>query len=164
MAKDLYYWDSGAFLGYLNEEVDKVTDCMSVLKQAEAGHCLIVTSALTLVEVLWLKGHTPLKEDKRDKIERFFKEDYLTVRNVTRAISELARDVVWHYNVRPKDAIHVATAVLFKVPEIHAFDTDFLVIDGVTIKNHTLKIRKPHAPLQLELKPNAEIKAAPGTA
>ena len=50
------YWDSNAFLGWLAEEPDKIGHCRPVIEAAEAGNVRILTSALTIAEVLWIKG------------------------------------------------------------------------------------------------------------
>ena len=50
------YWDSNAFLGWLAEEPDKIDYCRPVIEAAEAGSVRILTSALTIAEVLWIKG------------------------------------------------------------------------------------------------------------
>jgi len=49
----LVYWDSDPFLGWLQEEPDKVTACAGVVSDAENGQTIIVTSALTIAEVLY---------------------------------------------------------------------------------------------------------------
>jgi len=151
VARDQFYWDANAFVGFLNGEADKVSLCEPVLKQAQNGHILIVTSALTIAEVLFIKGGKKLDPSKRGKIEKFFRADYISVKNVTRAISELARDVFWDFNIDPKDAVHVATAVMFKVPILHTFDVPLLGKNGLVINGHSLKVEKPKIPHQLEL-------------
>src|SRR5262245_35914657 len=104
---DLRYWDANAFQGWLNQESDKVEPCRSVLDAAERGDVMIVTSALTLAEVLWIKGTPKLDSSKRDTVSSFFRNGYISVRGVDRFIAELARDVVWDNGVHPKDAIHI---------------------------------------------------------
>lgn len=151
MARDQFYWDSNSFSGYLNDEADKVVDCESVLKEAEKGHIFLVTSALTLAEVLFIRGGPKLPPEKREVVEIFFKADYITVRNVTRATSELARDIFWDHGIKPKDAVHVATACLYKIPVFHTFDGDLLAKDGIEINGYALRIEKPHVPYQQEL-------------
>ena len=47
------YWDTNCFLGVLKKEADKETACRAVIREAEAGKLRIVTSALTITEVLW---------------------------------------------------------------------------------------------------------------
>lgn len=143
MERESIYWDSNAFLGYLKEETEKVDACGNVLQAAENGQLVVVTSALTLAEVIYLKGSPKLPQEQRTKVDAFFKAEYISVRNVTRATTELARDLVWDNNIRPKDAIHVATACLYKVPVLHTYDDKLLASDGLTIAGHRLKIIRP---------------------
>ena len=130
MTKDLRYWDSDAFIGYLGQEPDKQAACMAVMKEAAAGKLLIVTSALTLAEVIKLRKHKPIRPEKRIVITEFFKHQYISVRNVNRALAEEARNLVWDYNVDPKDAIHVATALRFGIPRLETFDGGLHKLDG----------------------------------
>lgn len=157
MALDRRYWDSDAFLGHFNGEPDKVAACESVLQAAEAGRILIVTSALTLAEVLYVKGHKPMPPEKRQIVSGFFKQPYISVQNVTRKIAELARDLYWDSGVRPQDAIHVATALTYRLPELNTFDRKLLSLDG-KLGDPSLKIRIPHEPGQgkLDLKTTPE--------
>lgn len=59
---DRRYWDSCAFLGWLNNEQGKAEKCEGVLDAAESGSIEIVTSALTLTEVIKRKGDKPIPE------------------------------------------------------------------------------------------------------
>lgn len=147
MARDLRYWDSDVFLGYFIKEPDKLTACESVLMAADAGKITIVTSALTLAEVLFVKKGPNLPREKRNLIEGFFKSPYISVQNVTRKISEDARDLVWDRNIKPKDAIHVATAITLNVSVMNTFDEGLLKHSG-QIGNPALRIEKPHEPGQ----------------
>ena len=54
------YWDSCCFLGWLREEPDKLGECEAGIRLAERGTLVLVTSALTLAEVLRLKGKNPI--------------------------------------------------------------------------------------------------------
>lgn len=144
------YWDSDAFLGYFNNEPDKQSKCEGVLQAADEGAVVIVTSALTLTEVLYVKGKSKMDVSKRDLVDQFFKSDYISVHNVTRPIANMARDLVWDHNVRPKDAIHVATATINKVEELNTFDEKLLGLDGKTGKP-ILRICKPHHMQQLKI-------------
>lgn len=71
------YWDSCAFLGLLAEEPDKLPDCEAVIVQAQAGAVTIVTSALTLAEVLWLRGKPPIPASEAQKVQRFFRHSWI---------------------------------------------------------------------------------------
>ena len=122
MGVELRYWDANAFLAYFQEEGGRVDSCEAVLEEAEKGKLLIVTSALTLAEVLALRGAKKLspKPSLKRKVIDFFKNEYISVQNVTREVAELARDLVWDKGIKPKDAVHVASAI---VAEVAAFET-----------------------------------------
>lgn len=119
---DYRYWDSNAFLGWLAGETDKVPYCRPVLEAAQTGNLMIVTSALTIAEVLWLKGQQKIAPSQAKKIEDFFRHRWIVVREVDRFIAEDARQLVWDKNVKPKDAIHLATALRQDVV-LDQFDT-----------------------------------------
>jgi predicted nucleic acid-binding protein len=158
VAKDVRYWDACAFSGYLNAEADKIVECESVLKAARDGHILIVTSALTIAEVLFIKDGPKLDPSKRATIEKFFKADYISVRNVTRHIGELARDVFWDFGIKPKDCVHVATAASTKAATLNTFDEDLISKSGIVIIGQTLQICRPHHVEQLPLLPQTSDK------
>ena len=61
-----------------------------------------------------------------------------------------AQDVVWNNNIKPKDAIHVATAINLKIGVLETFDGHLLGQTG-TIGSPSLVIRKPIAPKQADL-------------
>jgi len=143
MDREQVYWDSNAFLGFLNDEPDKADACTLVLKAAENGHLMIVTSAIALAEVIYLKGQKKLDPAKRAKIDHFFRASYISVRNVTRETSDLARNAVWDNGVRPMDAIHVATACLHKIPAMNTFDGKLIARSGLVLAGHSLTIEKP---------------------
>ncbi len=63
MDKLIRYWDSDCFLGWFNEEWDKIDQCKGVLTKAQNGELIIVTSALTLTEVLKVTDDDSLKNN-----------------------------------------------------------------------------------------------------
>lgn len=145
------YWDANAFLGWLNDEQDKAHECESVLAAAEAGKVQIVTSALTLTEVIKLKGKPRLTKDKEDTIKAFFENDFIIVRDVDRFIAEKARDLIWSFSgLHPKDAIHVATAVMLKMNVLDTFDGPLIKLSG-KIGSPKLTIARPHVPYQPDM-------------
>lgn len=122
MSVDRRYWDSDCFLGWLLAEKDKEKHCQEVLTAAEDGKVIIVTSALTIAEVLALRGRQKIPAKDREKVEKFFRNEYVVVRNITRRVAEEARAYVWEFGVKPKDALHVATAIDAGVPLLNTFD------------------------------------------
>lgn len=150
MSADLIYWDSATFLAYFQQEEGRHQLCQGTLERAEAGEVGIITSALTIAECLWLRGTIPIPKNRAEILRRFFRKSYIRVRNVTRSTSELAQDVVWDHGIKPKDAIHVATAIEAKIGVIETFDEPFIGKSG-TIGGQMIVIRKPIAPAQPRL-------------
>lgn len=149
---DLRYWDAVTFLGWFNEEPDKVKLCSGIVDLAENGQVKIVTSAITLTEVIKLKGRPRLTKEKEDIIKRFFEQPYISIRNVDRLIAELARSLIWQYpSLNPKDSIHVATAMKYKILVLDTFDEDLIKLDG-QLGSPPLKIgHPPFMPVQESL-------------
>jgi predicted nucleic acid-binding protein len=147
MPVELIYWDSDAFLGWLQAEPGKSELCAGTLKRADQGEVVIFTSALTIAEVLWMRGAPMIPQEKAEVLRKFFRRSYFRIRNVTRKISEDAQDLVWVQSIRPKDAIHVATALDGHVIALETFDENLLGKTG-TVGNPPLLIRKPMPPAQ----------------
>ena len=149
---DFRYWDSNAFLGWLAEEPDKIDYCRPVIKAAEAGRVRILTSALTIPEVLWIKGRDRIPADSAVRVEAFFRHEWILVRELDRFIAEDARALVWNHNVKPKDAIHVATALKRDVPieQLDTFDGPLIRLSG-KLGDPPLIIGKPSMESSLPL-------------
>jgi predicted nucleic acid-binding protein len=137
------YWDSVCCLGFLKEEDDKVTACQSVISDAEAGRVEIVVSTLVLAEVLWIKGHDRVPRDSKEKIRNFFRRRYFLMVNVDLFIAEQAQDLVWDYNLRHKDAIHVASALALKCASLDTFDPGMIELDGQLSHDAPMRIGPP---------------------
>ena len=138
------YWDSDCFLGYLKEEQGKIELCEQVINEAENGRILLVTSALTLTEVIKMKGREPVDISDRKKIEISFQKSYLKILPVTRQIAESAREYIWHNNIGYKDAIHIATATNQNLEKFHTFDNLLINQSPLSYNNRkTLRITRP---------------------
>lgn len=109
----------------------------------------IVTSALTIAEVLWPKGRVlELPPEQAEEIQSFFEHEWVAISTVDRPIAERARDLVWNHKVGPKDAIHVATALDSNVRQFDTYDGDLIAPSG-TIGNPALIIGNPNLPERL---------------
>jgi predicted nucleic acid-binding protein len=150
MSVELIYWDSAVFLAYFQEERGRVELCRGTLERAGVGDVCIITSALTIAECLWLRNAPPVPKDRADTVRRFFRRSFLRVRNVTRRTSELAQDLVWDHQIRPKDAIHVATAIEARVAILETFDEPLIGKSG-SIAELPIIIRMPIGPDQRSL-------------
>jgi predicted nucleic acid-binding protein len=111
--KKLVYWDSDAFLRIINDDGNDPTSdnqgCRDVWAACQKGTTHIITSTLTVAEVLFRKGTPKLDPKFRPTLNNFFLQNFISLKPLTREIAELARDIVWDTNIKPKDAIHVAT-------------------------------------------------------
>src|SRR5262245_14246042 len=123
-------------------EADKEASCREVLQAAETGKVIIVTSALTIAEVLALRGRTKIPADARASVIAFFRADYIVVRNITRRVAEKAREHVWDHGIAPKDALHVATAIDAGLSLLNTFDEGLLRHSGSSALSG-LGIQKP---------------------
>jgi predicted nucleic acid-binding protein len=159
MATDRRYWDSCAFLGFLNNEADKADKCEAVLNAAGEGQIDIVTSALTLTEVIKTKGGPPIPRDQEQKIRDFFEHPWIIVREVDRFVAEQARDLIWAHSLKPYDAIHLATALNLKLSVMDTFDDDLIKLTG-TLGNPRLVIGHPHISHTPDLFPEEKREAA----
>lgn len=138
------YWDSACFLAVLGNEPGRVQVCEPILRAAakRTVDVEIVTSAFTITEVLYPKGGSPLPPALRATVARFFRHPGIILVNVDRDIAESAQEFFWDHKVRPKDAIHVASAVAAKVPVLETYDDKLLKLSG-KIGDGSLVIREP---------------------
>jgi predicted nucleic acid-binding protein len=60
-----------------------------------------------------------------------------------RILAEEARKLVWGHGIKPKDAIHVATALDAEVDRMETFD-DALIKKSGTVGSPPLEIGKPN--------------------
>jgi predicted nucleic acid-binding protein len=150
MRRSIRYWDSATFLAWLLPEESRLADCRGVVRAAERGDTLIVTSAVTLTEVIHLKGHLPVGCAQEAKITKFFAHSWISVRSTDSFVAEMARQLIWRHGVKPKDAIHLATAVRWKVPLFETFDDELIALDR-KLGKPPLRTAKPHEAEVLEL-------------
>ena len=144
MTPTVLYWDSNCFLAWLQEEPHGFESCEDVLKSAEHGRCRIITSTLTISEVLNIRGSKPIHRVDRDRVVNFFKREYIFTSPLTQRIAEHSRDLVWDFGIHPKDAVHVATALAARVPILNTFDKKLIAKSG-KIGDYSMQIERPSA-------------------
>lgn len=89
-----------------------------------------------------------MPHEKAEVVQRFFQHEWIVVRDIDRAVAERAREVVWGHGERPKDALHVATALDAGVKQFDTFDGDLIALSRA-IGNPALIIGEPNLPGQL---------------
>ena len=139
------------FPGLVKNESDKVDECRGVIQGCESGQLKLVTSTLTLAEVLYLKNKQKIPKQESQLIRDFFEHRYIILIALDRRIAEKAQEIFWDYDIKPKDAIHVASALFAGIKILETFDPEFLVLDG-KIGTPPIQIKRPSFPYQLEIK------------
>jgi len=140
-----HYWDSVSFLAWLQNEAGRIDGCRDTLERAKSGEIVIVTSALTLTEVLWTKDGPRLPEDKAEKLNGFFRRSYIRVVNLDRSTAQKAQKHVWNDGIKPKDSIHLATALHLQCEFLETYDAHLLKKAG---KFGSLIIQQPQCKAQ----------------
>ena len=146
------YCDANIFLGWFNNEEDEVEACRGLVDASEKGEVRIITSALTLTEVIKIKGQQPLPQSKEETIKGVFEQEFVSIVNVDRRTAEFARDLIWRYpHLNPKDSLHAATALITEgVDVLYTFDEDLLRLNG-QLGESPLRISTPDIPDQLSI-------------
>jgi predicted nucleic acid-binding protein len=144
------YFDSCIFIELLQQsDKDRLEACEALHEQAKSGRLIIVTSAASIIEVNKLPESPGLPEEQSKNILAFFAHSYIVVRNLDRQVAEYAHDLTRTHGLLPLDAVHVATAVVNKVPVLYTYDMAKGRRKGLL--SHHLKIGSP--PLRIEMPP-----------
>jgi predicted nucleic acid-binding protein len=147
---DSAYWDTCLFIEILQKDnQERFEACEEMRAKAEKGELVIVTSTLTIVEVNKLPESGALPEEQSRQILDFLENPYIVLRQLDRPTAERAHEIVRVNGLSNADAIHVATALLAKVPVLYTYDVAKKKRRGLI--RHHLKIGNP--PLRIEIPP-----------
>ncbi|MDO8421870.1 MAG: PIN domain-containing protein [Parvibaculum sp.] len=143
----LYYWDTCLFLAWLKDESrnsGEMDGVREVIERHRKRDVRLMTSVLTSVEVLSGKipaGMETLFDGLLKRLSRV---------SMDTKVAALAHDLRNHYakevgnKLKTPDAIHLATAILFRADEFHTFDETLLSLSG-NVAGHGLIVCKPVA-------------------
>lgn len=149
---DIFYFDSCAFLAWFKEEPGRVDTMAALFAEAEKGSLKVLTSTLTIAEVLNLQGQqSPIPKSQRDAVRSLFLNDWIVPKGVNRRMAEISQDLVWDYGVKPKDGIHIATALMFKVQTFYTYDEKLVKKGNLVTSLGEVKICEPLPPAQEDL-------------
>lgn len=149
--KERRYWDSNAFLSWHEKTEGQYDKCLGVIDACKKGEVEIITSALTLAEVIYLKGYPKITPEKSETICRFFENEFIRIINVDRVLAEDARNLLWdHLSLKAKDAIHVASAIKAKAIVLDTFDEGLIKLSG-KMGDPLLRISHPDKEYQEEI-------------
>lgn len=166
--RSVYYWDTCIFLAWLKNEttrksgeLDAIAACLERFKKREIS---LVTSVLTMVEMTSAK----IPAGTESMLEGVMQRPNFTNVAVDLRVAKLALDLRNHYLAQTSlggktltvpDSLHVATAILYRVTEMHTFDEKndakqnslgLIPLSG-NVGGHNLVICKPPIPVQMPL-------------
>ncbi len=151
----LIYWDSCVFIDLIEKTPARFSILEAIVASAERGEVRIVASTVSLVEVAKLDNLAGVLPEWKEKLlVQFFENDYISARGVDRGLAEIARPLIRNHNLKPADAIHVATALQSKVQVLHTYDDKHLtpLSNKIALPNlPTLRIEHPHWQFQTTL-------------
>ena len=120
----MIYIDANFFV-FANLIVDDKGDrARNILKQIINGKKAI-TSSLALDEVMWVLVKNNKLTELRKIIEEIYSIKNLEVKEVSATTPLIALTFIEKYNLKPRDAFHLAIMENFNVKEILSDDSDF---------------------------------------
>jgi predicted nucleic acid-binding protein len=147
-----YYWDACAWIALIQQEPTRFDSLSYVIEEAKNGNVEIWTSNFTLAEVY----KRPCDGDKKGitaaedvPFEDFILQDFVKRVQVDLDVGTLARRLLRAYPVigKPQDGIHLATALLNNVDQLHTYDReDLLGLSGTIDRKDGVKLKICHPP------------------
>lgn len=142
------------WIALINREAGRFESCKYVIEQAQRGEVEIWTSTFTYAEVFKRPcggsqvGISPT-DDKG--FEDYIEQDFVFQIQVDRDVGVAARRILrQHPKIgKPQDAIHVVSALIENIDQLHTFDRDDLLhLDGKLNRQDglPLQICRPPSP------------------
>ena len=130
--KPRYYWDACAWIALIQQEPNRFDSLSYVIDEARATNVEIWTSTFTLAEVYKRVCDDEQKSllPRQDQIfEDLILQHFVQRVQVDYDVGVLARRLLRKHPTiqKPQDGIHLATALLNNVDELHTFDRENLL-------------------------------------
>ena len=130
-----WYWDTSIFLMVLKGEECHGPHVLEAareqMREAEAGRLVIVTSSITLTEILPRPPHL----EEYDRFLGWLQREHAQVHDVTQPIASRAArirraglDCSPKLKIKAPDAIHIATALIHTVGRFHSVDSSLNLV------------------------------------
>ena len=134
------YLDANVFLYPLLYEDDKAKACASLLKDIANKKIAAYTSVLCWDEFVYTLKVEKGREIAKQEGDKFLKFPNLVFLDARKSTLFKARQLMERYNLNPRDAIHIATAILVNIKDVISDDSDFDDINEISrIKLEDLK-------------------------
>ncbi len=128
------YIDSNVFLYpilYTEEVEPKVKKAKQILRSIEKGELQAYTSTLTWDEVVWVVSKTMSRNEGISQGQKLLGFLNLQFANVDEKTLNSAQALMSKYNLRPRDSIHIASAIDRKLTTIISDDKDIDVVKEI---------------------------------
>ena len=129
------YIDSNVFIYpivYDTEVENKAKSTKEILIKIADGDLNAATSFLTWDEITWTVRKLMNSKIAVKEGEKFLQFPNLELLEVKKDVISKAQEIVNKYGIRPRDAIHVASAIENGIKEIISDDSDLDVIKEIT--------------------------------
>lgn len=146
---DRIYWDSCVFIDCLQRTASRINVLLEIIEVATRGQVKIVTSALSIAEVVSICSTRPVPVSEANKIKCFFENRFILLQQVDRATAELAADIGRQHKIRPVDAIHIATAIRARCHVLHTYDGSGDPTNNKRLIFYNRKIGNPALPIEV---------------
>jgi predicted nucleic acid-binding protein len=147
------YWDACTYLDYLTG-AHELKDAMELLiEDWHKGLVTIVTSTLTIAEVLFVRIQGKVDRTRERDIDALFDPPSprkLLLVELNRLTALNARDIA-RIGVQPRDAIHIASAIEAHCPLMHTTDQPLWARSGLVGGSPALRIEPPSWVKQTEV-------------
>lgn len=135
-SKPLICWDTSILIDWITGNSDiknGIQAIQSVIDAVETDNCILIASILIYVEVL----ESTMPAGCGDRFEQFVQnKDKIKIVAVDFNVIKRAQAIRnQHTKIKTPDAIHIATAVVYKVNFLHTFDAQILALSGTPTVN-----------------------------
>jgi uncharacterized protein len=127
----MVYLDSNVFVYAVTHdplENTKAKKAISVLRDIEENRIAGLTSLLTWDELVWVVWKIEGRESGIRAGSAFLKLQNLSLLPVNGSVMLRAQELVYRYNLKPRDSIHVATAIVAGEKEIISEDAELDIV------------------------------------
>ena len=125
----LEYIDANVFLNYILYDPQSIPQALvarQFLEQVKDRQVNACTSLLTWDEIVWVVRRELTLEDARQQGLEFLDFPWLQFLNVTKDVVKKAQELIEASSLKPRDAIHIASALIHGASEFITFDTDLV--------------------------------------
>ena len=127
----VYYWDANMFLSYINKVADRLPILDAYLADSDERKIRIITSIVSIVEVAFAAQEQQkrvLSASEEDAIDDLWADRrVIEVVELHEGIARDARGLIRDgllkgWSLKPKDAVHLASARYYNATLVHTFD------------------------------------------